>query len=117
MFEASLRTSRRNGDRAAIAYASLGLACLAEDQGDWRQAGQLHGAAQALLDRTGKPWEDPEARYRRDSLDNVRARLGDEQCDRAYGEGTALSIDEALDLARGTAPPGLTPSGPDITPS
>ncbi|MGO9729080.1 MAG: ATP-binding protein [Streptosporangiaceae bacterium] len=117
MFEASLRTSRRNGDRAAIAYASLGLACLAEDQGNWRQAGQLHGAAQALLDRTGKLWEDPEARYRRDSLDNVRARLGDEQCDRAYGEGTALSIDEALDLARGTAPPGLTPSGPDITPS
>ena len=29
----------------------------------------LHGAAQALLDRTGKLWEDPEARYRRESLD------------------------------------------------
>ena len=39
MFGASLRTSRRNGDRAGIAYASLGLACLAADQGDWHQAG------------------------------------------------------------------------------
>ncbi len=117
MFEASLRTSRRNGDRAATAYASLGLACLAEDLGDWRQAGQLHGVAQALLDRTGKPWEDPEARYREASLDNVRARLGDEQWGRAYAEGTALSLDEALDLARGTVPPGLTPFGPDIRPS
>ena len=33
-FEAALRISRRNGDRFGIAYASLGLACLAADAGD-----------------------------------------------------------------------------------
>jgi DNA-binding CsgD family transcriptional regulator len=101
MFEASLRTARRNGDRAGIAYASLGLACLAADRDDWHQAGVLHGVAQAFLDRAGEPWQDPEARYRRESLADVRARLGADQADRAYAEGMALSVDAALDLARG----------------
>ena len=76
MFEACLRISRRNGNESGLAYASLGLACLAADLGDWHRAGQLHGAAQALLDRTGHRWIEDEARYRQDSLDQVRAGLG-----------------------------------------
>jgi len=77
----------------------------------------LHSVAQAFLDRAGEPWEELEARYRRESLADVRARLGDEQADRAHAEGMAFSVDEALDLARGqltapqpqgsSAPPGL----------
>ena len=100
-FEAGLRIARRNGDRSDIAYASLGLACLAADLGDWPRAGMLHGAAQAFIDRTREPWQDPEARYRRESLDLLRAHLGDEQADRAYAAGLALSFDEALDQALG----------------
>ena len=98
-FEAALRISRRNGDRYGIAYASLGLACLAADAGDWHRAAVLHGTAQAFLDRTGQPWEELEARYRQDSLDQVRAHLGQEQFEQAYAEGMALSFDQALDLA------------------
>jgi predicted ATPase/class 3 adenylate cyclase len=105
-FEAALRTSRRNGDRSGIAYASLGLACLAADTGDWHQAAVLHGVAQAFMDRTGHPWEELEARYRRDSLDQVRAHLGQEQFERAHANGMAHSSDEALDLASGKALPG-----------
>ena len=114
MFGAALRTARRNGDRSGIAYASLGLACLAADRGDWHQAGVLHGVAQAFLDRAREPWQEPEARYRRESLDGVRARLGDEQADRAYAEGMALSVDEAHDLASGqlTAPDPRQPPEP-----
>jgi DNA-binding CsgD family transcriptional regulator len=114
MFGTGLRAARRNGDRSGIAYASLGLACLAADRGDWHQAGQLHGAAQAFLDRAGEPWQDPEARYRRESLADVRARLGADQFDRAYAEGMTLSLDEALDLARGqlTAPDPRQPANP-----
>jgi hypothetical protein len=97
--------SRRNGDRPGIAYASLGLACLAADTGDWHRAAVLHGVAQAFLDPTGLPWEELEARYRRDSLDKVRAHLGQEHFERANAKGIALSSDEALDLASGTALP------------
>jgi predicted ATPase/class 3 adenylate cyclase len=103
MFEAGLRIGRRNGDRPDMACACLGLACLAADRGGWYRAGMLHGVAQGLLDTTGEAWQDPEARYRRESLGQLRARLGDEQADRAYAEGMALSLDKALDLALRTA--------------
>jgi len=98
-FGEALRMSRRNGNTTGIAYASLGLACLAADASDWHQAAVLHGVAQAFLDQTRQPWEDVEARYRRDSLDQVHAHLGQDQFNRAYASGMALSFDEALDLA------------------
>jgi predicted ATPase/class 3 adenylate cyclase len=106
-FESALRASRRNGIRYGTAYAILGLACLAGDAGDWRQAAVLHGIAQAFLDSTGQPWEALEAGYREDSLADVRASLGQEQFDRAYAEGKALSFDTAMDLASGKAEPNL----------
>jgi predicted ATPase/class 3 adenylate cyclase len=109
-FQAALRISRRHGDRGGIAYASLGLACLAADAGEWHLAAVLHGAAQALLDPTGQPWQELEARYRRDSLDQVRAHLGQEQFEQDHAKGMALSLDEALDLASGKAgQPDLLP--------
>jgi tetratricopeptide (TPR) repeat protein len=105
MFEAGLRMARRNGDRSGLAHGSLGLACLAADSGDWHRAGELNGAAQAFLERTGRRWEEPEARYRQESLAKVRAQLGQEQFDRVYAQGSALNLDEALDVALGRAAP------------
>jgi predicted ATPase/class 3 adenylate cyclase len=99
-FEACLRRGRRHGEVPGIGYASLGLACLAADQGDWRRAATLHGVAQAFLDRTGEPWQDLEARYRHQSLADVRAHLGDEQFDRAYAQGMTLRVEEAIRCAR-----------------
>ena len=104
-FQEALRISRRNGDRFGLAYASLGLACLAADTGDWQRAAALHGAAQALLDPTGQPWGELEAHYRRDSVDQLRTHLGQEQFERGYANGMALSSDETLSLASGTAVP------------
>jgi hypothetical protein len=103
-FEKALRLSRRSGDRADVAYASLGLACLAADEGDWHRAAMLHGVAQAFLDRTGLPWEKLEARYRRDSLAQVRAHLGQDQLERAHAKSMALSFGEAFDFASGQLP-------------
>jgi len=100
-FAAALRMSRRNGEGSGLAYAALGLACLAADSGEWSRAGVLHGAAQAFLDRTGEPWQNPEARYRQENLDRIRAHLGDEQVDEAYARGLALSFEDGLDLAAG----------------
>jgi predicted ATPase/class 3 adenylate cyclase len=105
-FAAALRISRRNGDRPGIAAASLGLACLAADAGDWHRAAVLHGAAQAFLDPTAPPWEELDARYRQDSLDQVRAHLGQEQFEQAHAQGMALSFDRALDLISAAAYPG-----------
>ena len=97
--EAALRISRRNGDNLSMAYAILGLAHQAGDAGDWDRAAALHGAAQAFLDRVSSQWNELSARWRQDSLGQARAHLGDEQLERAYATGMALSPEKALDLA------------------
>jgi len=104
-FEEGLRIARRNGNRSEIGYASLGFACLAADQGDWRRGAVLHGVAQAFRDETGAQWEEPGLRYRQASLDEVRARLGDDEFERAFAQGRRLSIEESLDWALGTLRP------------
>ena len=104
-FEAALRVSRRNGDNLSMAYAILGLACLAGDAGDWDRAAALHGAAQAFLDRTSNPWQELEARCRQDSVGQARTHLGDEQLERTYAHGRALSLEKALGLALPKAGP------------
>jgi hypothetical protein len=86
-------------ERSGLAYASLGLACAAADLAGWDRAARLHGAAQTLVERTGEPWQEPEAGYRLDSLRQVRAALGEERFERGYGAGLALGLGQALDLA------------------
>jgi len=102
MFEASLRISRRNGDSRGMAYGILYLACVIGDLGDWDRAGVLHGSLQAFQDRAGIPWDEFDTRHREDSLAQARARMGDEQLERAYAQGMALSLEKALDLAFST---------------
>ena len=69
--------------------------------------GQLRCTAprRRFQDRTSIPWEEVDARYRQDSLDQARAHLGDEQLERAYAQGMALSLEKALDLALRRAGP------------
>ena len=105
-YEEAVRIGRRVGDKRNMACAILGLACLDGDLGDWHRAAMLHGVAQALLDKTGVPWEPGDARRRQESLDQIRQALGDEQLQRAYARGMALSFDQAIDLALGGVPPG-----------
>jgi predicted ATPase/class 3 adenylate cyclase len=100
-FESALRASRRMGEKAGFAYGILGLACVAGDLADWDRAAELHGAAQALLDQMGEPWQDPEGRYRQESIDAIRARIGTERFETGYAEGTALTFDDAYALALG----------------
>ena len=100
-FEEALRISRRNGERFGIANAVLGLACLAADAGNWHRAAMLHGVAQACLNSTQVPWQELEARYRGDSLDQLRAHLGRQRFERAYAQGIALTSFEAFELASG----------------
>jgi hypothetical protein len=73
---------------------------------DSMSAAALHGVAQAFQDRMGSPWQESAARDRRDSLDQARAHLGDEQLERAYARGMALSLDQAFDLALRRPDPG-----------
>lgn len=99
MFEDGLRLSRRTGDTYGLAYCSLGLACVVGDLGDGRRAAEMHGTAQTFFDRLGGPWQDPESRYRDDSIAVLRHRLGDAQFEQSYAEGLRMSFDDAIALA------------------
>lgn len=98
-FRRALRESRRIGNRPDIPYATLGLACHASDTGDWCRAAILHGFADAFLGSSGEPWQDPEDVFRQQSLDEVRAHLGDADFEAEYGRGTRLDLRSAIDLA------------------
>lgn len=101
ILEDSLRRARRAGDHFHIAYAYLGLAFLAGDVTESRRAAQLHGVAQAFVDQLGIPWFWFE-RLRQTSIDAVRASLGQKDFQLAYQKGSALSFDQAFDLALGS---------------
>jgi len=104
-FEEAIRVSRRNGAKVPMAAALHGLACLAGDMSDWPRAATLHGAAQALIDQTGRRWDTTEECQRAECLDQIAAAVGDEQLRQAYDAGTALSIGDAIDLALGKSSP------------
>jgi tetratricopeptide (TPR) repeat protein len=97
-FQQALRHSRRSGDTVNVAYAALGLACLASDSGEWRRSATLHGFADALMNRRREPWQDPEDSYRQQSLEAVHAHLGD-AFDEASAEGNGLDLREGEALA------------------
>jgi predicted ATPase/class 3 adenylate cyclase len=99
MFESGLRMSRRVGDTVGLAYCSLGLACTAGDTGDWYRAAELHGVAQACVDRMRGVWQQPEDEYRRESITTVRNHLGTAQFDQAHARGVAMSFHDAMALA------------------
>ena len=104
MFAGGLRMSRRVGDKYGLGYSTLGLACIAGDFGDWRQAATLHGVAQTFFERVRGPWQQPEDGYRRESIESARSHLGAAEFDAAYDWGMTLSFDDAVALALGREP-------------
>jgi hypothetical protein len=105
LFEDGLRQCRRNGDLPGIAYASLGLAWIAADEGEWYRAAVLHAVAQSFLDQTGEHWGQWATAPRQSSIDEVAARLGDDEFQRAWAEGRQLTADKAIDMAIGRIHP------------
>ena len=61
----------------------------------------------------GIPWDEFDARHYQDSLAQARAHMGNEQLERAYAQGMALSLEKALDLALSSeAGPRSSEAGP-----
>jgi len=58
------------------------------------------------MDQIGARWNPFDARRRQESLDRAGAALGDEQFQRAYARGMALSFDQAISLALDDILPG-----------
>jgi hypothetical protein len=58
-----------------------------------------------LADQVGFLWDPGGAELRHESLDHIAVALGVEQLRQAYTQGTALTFDQAIDLALGKSSP------------
>ncbi len=99
-FKESLATRRELSDRLGIARALEGLATVVADLGDSPRAARIWGAAERLRDEIGTPLS-PADRPRYDQrIATARAALAnDANFDRAWQDGRALKLVQALELA------------------
>lgn len=97
-FAQELDVAARYGYHRLLFEAIDGLAAVAAAQGEDELAARLRGAAET----TGPDRHDPVIARQLDArvFGPARARLGEQAWRRAHAEGAALTLDEAVDLAR-----------------
>ena len=100
LFKESLAIRRELGDRKAIATADSGLAAVVSALGGHLHAARIWGAVEHLREEVGSLMS-PRDRYRRDRrVTAARALLKDDDAfDRAWAEGRALTLEQALEFA------------------
>lgn len=96
----SLKISEELGDKILTGYALGTFAALAVAAGEMEKGARLFGAAQAIYDATGNKSDKVDQiffdRYNGEAL----AAMGDETFEAAEAEGRAMSMKEAIALAR-----------------
>jgi predicted ATPase/transcriptional regulator with XRE-family HTH domain len=98
-FTEALRRFELVPARHAASYATLGLACTAAAQHDWKRAARLLGFADAELQRCGSgSWEELEQTYREQALADTQNQLGT-SFDHCYDSGRAGERSDFIDLA------------------
>jgi len=92
---------RELGDRRGIAYSLEGLAeAVVAARGSSRRAARILGAAERLREEIGTPLPPIDLPQYEQRVASARAALGDNAAfDRAWQEGRALTLEEAIELA------------------
>jgi predicted ATPase/class 3 adenylate cyclase len=102
----SLISSHRQGNRPLTVFMIFVLACCATHARDYPRAAQLTGAYDALhagvvATTRGYGWSPVRERIRDDNRARLREHLSDAEFEGAYGVGTMLNYEDAIDLALG----------------
>lgn len=99
LFREGPRRYQELGDRAQIADTLDGLAAAAMESGQDERAARLWGAIEDVRARIAAPrWQlDAAAQERRAAL--ALSRAGEDRFERAYREGRAMTLDEAMAYA------------------
>ena len=84
------------GMRTRLAGVLEGFAMLAAAHGEATRALRLAGAAAALRDDVKATPTPREAVWLRSGLERARRQLGDRASDRAWADGLAMSLDQAI---------------------
>jgi predicted ATPase/class 3 adenylate cyclase len=100
----SLAIRRELGDKGNVAVSLDHLAALCAAEAKALMAARLFGAAAAFLEALGVPRFAPTEEWLRQKEDAVRQALGTEAFERAYAEGRAMTMEEAVEYALQTDP-------------
>ncbi len=98
-FTESLRSCAERGDRYLIPPCLLGLGGVEAERGDQERAARLLAAAEAALSAAGLAWDPDDQPEFDDAVAQVRSGLHESAFHRAWSEGSAMSVDEAVDYA------------------
>jgi non-specific serine/threonine protein kinase len=102
----ALRMTAMCVDLVAVCLTSRGKAAAAGSAADFARSAELRGAGDALWDIVNSPVRlgPTYTEVRRDAAARCRDVLGDEGFEAAYRRGAAMSVDEAIALARNHKP-------------
>src|ERR687898_830073 len=87
------------GDKMVASESLKGLACTAGAKGDAERTARLFGAAEALRDAVGYQQIPRERDLREPYLEASRSRLAEAAWEKAFMEGRAMGMEEAVEYA------------------
>jgi non-specific serine/threonine protein kinase len=99
----SLALFQKIGDTANIAFLLREFSMIATGQGQSQLAVQLHAAADAVLETLGYPTTHAFRAEDSNPLSIVRERMGETRFSTAWETGRALTLEQAIEQARGLA--------------
>ena len=92
----SLTIRQELEDKRGIAYALEGFAWLAAARGSGARAARLFGAAEVLRDALGARLPPADRPYYDRMIGAARSAIGDDQFSVAWGEGRAMTLEQAV---------------------
>lgn len=102
----ALRQLVRVGLWGHVPYAVLDVAICESSIGRLIPSALLHGAADAMMEQNGVPWEVTEATLRERSIDALRQQLGEASFESNYRQGHEMHRPDVITLALGKDEPG-----------
>ena len=100
LFDEQLAITRELGDRLALAYSLEGLAAVIAGLGDYPRAVNIWGATERLREEVAAPLPESVRPIYDRRVEAARAGMGDDvSFDRAWQDGRAMSIEQAIALA------------------
>ena len=101
LYEESLSIKRELGDKRDIAVCLAGLGGVAAGMGQALRGARLLGGVEALLEAVGAVLQPEDRIPYEQGVGSARAQLGEEEFERAWQEGRAMSMEEAVEYALG----------------
>jgi tetratricopeptide (TPR) repeat protein len=100
-YREALAMDHELGHRSSVSYSLDGLAAVAVRRREWKRAGLLAGAAQALREAIGFELEPIDRALREAYMAEARAARGRRTFETALAEGETLALEQVVRLALG----------------